>query len=138
MVARFHVPILIFILILAWPPLAIALTAYRSADGVLSARLTGYVKTLAVGLDASLPGVSDTAEDFTRGRLMFEGNVGTRVSWTVHYEHFGVINPAGDATTGFFAGDRSIGTQRLSLLPLDWTVKEAGSFLWRHELDRLN
>lgn len=82
--------------------------------------------------------LSDAAEDFTRARLMLEGDIGAQVSWTVHYEHFGVIDSAGGTTSGLFAGGHSTDTQRLSLLPLDWTVKKANSLLWRHELDRLS
>jgi hypothetical protein len=73
-----------------------------------------------------------------RARLMFEGDVGPRVNWAVHYEHYAVINPAKDVTLGFFAGSSSTDRRRSSLLKLDWTARETGSLLWRHELDRLN
>ena len=135
--------IIIFFLLAALflPRFASALTKgplYQSASGVFSVRLSGYVKTLALGQDTSLPGASDTVQDFTRARLMLEGDIGAHLSWTVHYEHFGVINPTGGMAGGLFAGGRSTSAGRLSLLPLDWTVRETGSLLWQHELDRLN
>lgn len=125
-------------LILISPPPAPARSLYRSPDGTLSVRLSGYLKTLALGQDPSLPDSPDTATDFTRARLMLEGDVSSWLHWTVHYEHFGVINPSAEANTGLFSGDRSGQAQRPSLLPFDWTVKHTSSFLWRHELDRLN
>jgi hypothetical protein len=128
-------PIFLLLTVLLSSPAA-ARTVYRSADGTYSVRLAGYVKTLALGLNQSLPGTEDTAEDFTRARLMLEGTLGTHLSWTVHYEHFAVINQAGSASTDLFLGSNT--TERFSLLPLDWTVKETPSFLWRHEFDRLN
>jgi hypothetical protein len=128
-------PIFLLLIVLLPSPVA-ARTVYRSADGTYSVRLAGYVKTLALGLNQYLPGTEDTAEDFTRARLMLEGTLGTHLSWTVHYEHFAVINQAGPASTDLFIGSNS--TERFSLLPLDWTVKETPSFLWRHEFDRLN
>lgn len=133
-----RVILLLLSVALGLPRFASARTLYQSADGALSVRLTGYLKTLALGLDTSLAETHDTAEDFTRTRLMLEGDIGPRFRWTMHYEHFGVINPAGEATAGLFAGGRSTRTQRPSLLPLDWTVRKAGSLLWRHELDRLS
>lgn len=120
------------------PGAVVARTLYQSADRAWSLQMTGYVKTLALGLNHSLPGSTDTAQDFTRARLMLEGDLGAYIRWTVHYEHFGLINPAGETTTGLFAGSRSTSPQRFSLLPLDWTVKETASLLWRHELDRLS
>jgi hypothetical protein len=69
---------------------------------------------------------------------MLEGDIGPQVNWTVHYEHFWLINPARGTATGLFAGQQASDTERLSLLPLDWTIQESGSLLWRHELDRLN
>lgn len=117
---------------------ASARSLYRSPAGNLSVRLTGYLKTLALGQDPSLPDSPDTAADFTRARLMLEGDVSSWLRWAVHYEHFGVINPSTDTNTGLFSGDRSSQTQRSSLLPFDWTVQQSGDFLWRHELDRLN
>jgi hypothetical protein len=122
--------------VLYFPHVALAAFEYRSADGVYSVRLASYVKTLALGLDQHLPGTEDTAEDFTRARLMLEGTLGSHLSWTVHYEHFAVINQAGAASTDLFIGSNP--TDRFSLLPLDWTIKETQSFLWRHEFDRLN
>lgn len=130
--------ILILSITLILPCSAAALTEYRSAEGDFSVRLGGYIKTLALGLETSLPGAEDAAEDFTRARLMLEGNLGAHLSWTVHYEHSAVINQASETTAGLFAGSLSTGKQRSSLLPLDWTVKETGSLFWRHELDRLN
>lgn len=138
MTQRVRITLLLLSVALSPPRSATARTVYQSADGAFSLRLAGYVKTLALGLDSSLPGSSDTAEDFTRARLMLEGDIGAQVSWTVHYEHFGVIDSAGGTTSGLFAGGHSTDTQRLSLLPLDWTVKKANSLLWRHELDRLS
>ena len=134
-----HLRIMLFLLgVLGLSPAAAARTVYRSADGALSVRLTGYVKTLALGLDTSLPETSDTAEDFARARLMLEGEVGTAITWSLHYEHFALINPARSTTTGLLAGPQATANHRRSLLPLDWTVRETGSVLWRHELDRLN
>ncbi len=126
------------ILLLSVSHLAAAGTMYRSPDGVFSVRLSGYIKTLALGINTSVPGTDDTAEDFSRTRLMLEGDIGSHVNWTVHYEHFGLINSAHGTATGLFAGQQSADTSRLSLLPLDWTVQKSGSLLWRHELDRLN
>jgi hypothetical protein len=127
--------LLLFVLL---PSPVAARTLYQSADNAVSLRLSGYIKTLALGTNASLPGTDDIAEDFTRARLMLEGDIGAHVSWAVHYEHFGLINPAQGTATGLFAGQQSAGTGRLSLLPLDWTIQKSGSLLWRHELDRLN
>ena len=104
----------------------------------ISVRATGYVKTLALGLDAPAPDSPIRAMDFTRARLMLEGDISSWIRWTVHYEHFGVINANSGSNANLSSGDRSSQTQRASLLPLDWTVKHSGSFLWRHELDRLN
>ena len=104
----------------------------------ISVRATGYVKTLALGLDAPAPDSPIRAMDFTRARLMLEGDISSWIRWTVHYEHFGVINANSGSNANLLSGDRSSQTQRASLLPLDWTVKHSGSFLWRHELDRLN
>src|SRR5262249_10932039 len=115
-----------------------ARTLYQSADNGFSLRAAGYIKTLALGTNTSLPGAEDTAEDLSRARLMLEGDIGPHVSWAVHYEHFALINPAPGATTGLFAGPQAVGSGRLSLLPLDWTIQKSGSLLWRHELDRLN
>src|SRR5215510_6569040 len=133
MICRF-----VFLFVLLLPSPAFARTLYQSADQVFSVRLSGYTKTLALGINTSLPGTNDTAEDFTRARLMVEGDIGSHVSWAVHYEHLGLINPTRGATTGLFAGQQASATGRLSLLPLDWTIQESGSLLWRHELDRLN
>jgi len=134
-----HLRIMLLLLgMLCLSPAAAARTVYRSTDGALSVRLTGYVKTLALGLDTSLPATSDTAEDFARARLMLEGDVGTAITWSLHYEHFALINPARSTTTGLLAGPQATTNHRRSLLPLDWTVRETGSVLWRHELDRLN
>src|SRR5262245_3606373 len=119
------------------PSSAFARTLYQSADNVFSVRLSGYVKTLALGTNTSLPGTDDTAEDFTRARLMLEGDVGAHVSWAVHYEHFALINPTRGTTTGLFAGQQAADTGRFSLLPLDWTIQESGSLLWGHGFDRL-
>ena len=122
---------------LSVPLNASARSLYRSPDGTLSVRLSGYLKTLALGQDPSLPNSPDTATDFTRARVMLEGDVSSWLRWTVHYEHFGVIHPSAEATEELFVGDPNQ-EQQSSLLPLDWTVKQTGSFLWRHELDRLN
>lgn len=122
--------------VLLLPRVACAAFAYRSAGGSYAVRLSGYVKTLALGLNQYVPGTRDTAEDFTRARLMLEGELGSRLSWAVHYEHFALINRADTAATGLFTG--SPGGQRRSLLPLDWTARATPSLLWRHELDRLN
>ncbi len=127
-----------FVFFLLLPSPVLALTLYRSANGTTAVRLTGYVKTLALGLDHSLSGLQDSAQDFTRARLMLEGEMGPRLSWTLHYEHLGVLNPTAEATTGLFAGSRSAGVGRFSLGPLDWTAKKSRSFLWRHKLDRLS
>jgi hypothetical protein len=133
----FHLFLLAFLLSIPFlSSSASARTVYQSTDGTHTVRLSGYVKTLALGLNTSLPGSNGTAEDFTRARLMLEGDLGSSVSWTVHYEHMGLINQAG-GTTGLFTGSTTE-APRGSLLPLDWTIKETGSFLWRHELDRLN
>ena len=126
------------VLHLSIPLSASARSLYRSPDGILSVRLSGYLKTLALGQDPSLPDSPDTATDFTRARLMLEGDVSTWLRWTVHYEHLGVINPSAETSTGLFSGDRSSQTQGPSLLPFDWTLKQNSGFLWRHELDRLN
>jgi hypothetical protein len=129
--------LLLFIGVVLFPSrLVSAAVEYHSTGGTYSVRLSGYVKTLALGLNHSLPGTADTAEDFTRARLMFDGAVGAHISWAVHYEHFAVINRAGAAATDLLVGSNP--TARFSLLPLDWTVKETPSFLWRHEFDRLN
>src|SRR5262245_9429141 len=93
-----------------------ALTEYHSADDALSVRVSGYIKTLALGLDPSVPGMEDSAEDFTRARLMFEGRLGAYLSWTVHYEHSAVINQVSEVTAGLFTGSPSSGNQRYSLL----------------------
>ncbi len=138
MTAQRLLVILLLSVALVLPCPAAAFTVYRSAEDDFSVRLGGYIKTLALGLDTSLPGAEDTAEDFTRARLMLDGNVGAHLGWTVHYEHSAVINQVSDTTAGFFAGSLSTGKRRASLLPLDWTVKETGSLFWRHELDRLN
>jgi len=69
---------------------------------------------------------------------MLDSDVGTYRSWSAHYEHYAVINPTRDATAGLFAGQRSTDRRRSSLFGLDWTVRESGSLLWRHEFDRLN
>jgi len=130
--------VFLFLFILLLPHPAFARTLYQSADHAFSVRLSGYIKTLALGINTSLPETNDTAEDFSRARLMLEGDLGPQVSWAVHYEHFALINPTREMTAGLFAGQQSADTGRLSLLPLDWTVQESGSLLWRHELDRLN
>ena len=124
------------VLHLSIPPRACALWQGRSADGRLSARLTGYVKTLALGQEPSLPGVSDTATDLTRARVMLEGDVGSWLRWTVHYEHFVAINPSSETNVGLFSGDHQ--AQPTSLLPFEWTARQNSGFLWRHELDRVN
>lgn len=159
---RFRITVLLLAMLLP-ARFAFAFTVYQSRDGGISIRLAGYVKTLALGLaDVIVPGreeipaeapemppgdpgallplpeTENTAEDFMRARLMLEGDVGDQVGWTVHYEHSAVINPVRETTTGFFAGSRTTARRRSSLLDLDWTVHEAGSLLWRHELDRLN
>jgi hypothetical protein len=130
--------VFLFLFVVLPPCPVAARTLYQSADNIFSLRVAGYIKTLALGINTSLPGADDTAEDLSRARLMLEGDIGPRVSWAVHYEHFALINPAQGATTGIFAGPQTAGTGRLSLLPLDWTIQESGSLLWRHELDRLN
>lgn len=117
---------------------AAARAIYQSVDGARAVRLTGYIKTLALGVNTSLAGTDDTAEDFTRARLMLEGDIGPQIRWALHYEHSGLINPAQGTTTGLFAGQQSSDSGRFSLLPLDWTIQKSGSLLWRHELDRLN
>jgi hypothetical protein len=127
----------IFLIGLLLPSSAFARTLYQSADNAFSVRLSGYVKTLALGINGSLPGTDDTAEDFTRARLMLEGDIGPHVGWAVHYEHFALINPARGTATGLFAGQQSANTGRFSLLPLNWTAQERGSLLWQHGLDRL-
>jgi hypothetical protein len=132
------IPLLLFLFVIFPSSPAVARTLYQSADSIFSVRLTGYIKTLALGANTSLPEADDTAEDFTRARLMLEGDLSPQVSWTLHYEHFGVINPAQGTTTGLFAGQRSSDIGGFSLLPLDWTIQESKSLLWRHELDRLN
>ena len=137
MLLRFTLSLFLALPVLVSAP-ASARSLYRSADGNIALRLSGYVKTLALGLDSSLANTSDTATDFSRARLMLEGDVGRWVSWTVHYEHFGLINPASGTNAGLFSGERSSRTQRTSFLPLDWTVQRSDSFVWRHELDRLN
>lgn len=138
MAERVRIIFLVLLPALCFPSLAFARTLYQSADNAFSVRLSGYIKTLALGINTSLPETNDTAENFSRVRLMLEGDIGSHVSWTMHYEHFGLINPARGTTTGLFAGQQSADTGRLSLLPLDWTVQKSGSLLWRHELDRLN
>lgn len=130
--------ILLLLTILLLPCSAAAFLDYRSNDGTFFVRLNGYVKTLAMGLEPSLPGEEDTAEDFTRARLMLEGNSGTHLSWTVHYEHSAVIDQVSELTGGLFAGSLSTGRERFTFLPLDWTIKETGSLFWQHEIDRLN
>jgi hypothetical protein len=132
------IPLFLSLFVILLPSPTLARTLYQSPDNTFSVRLTGYIKTLALGVNTSLPETDDTAEDFTRARLMLEGDIGPQVSWAIHYEHFGVINPAQGTTTGLFAGQQSSGTGGFSLLPLDWTIQESGSLLWRHELDRLN
>jgi hypothetical protein len=129
--------VLLFLFVILLPCTVSARTLYQSADNAFSVRLSGYIKTLALGTNTSLPGTDDTAEDFTRARLMLEGDIGSQVSWAVHYEHFALINPARGTTTGLFAGQQSADTGRFSLLPLDWTVQKSGSLLWQHGLDRL-
>jgi len=133
-----RVSVILLAVALLFPRSAAALTEYRSDDSAFSLRLSGYLKTLVLGLDPSLPGTEDAAEDFTRARLMLEGTFGAHLSFAVHYEHFAVIDQVKDTTAGLFAGGSSTGSQRFSLLPLDWTVKESGSLFWQHELDRLN
>jgi len=127
-----------FLFVILLPSFAFARTLYQSANNAFAVRFSGYLKTLALGVHTSLPGGDDAAEDFTRARLMLEGDIGAHLSWAVHYEHFGLINPTRRTTTGLFVGQQSLRTGRFSLLPLDWTVRESGSLLWRHELDRLN
>ena len=136
---------------LMFPRAAPALTEYESKDGSFSVRVSGYVKTLALGLvntvrsgtkpapdgGVPLPEYTNQAEDFTRARLMLDGDIGARVSWTVHYEHYAVINPVNQATSGFFAGSQATKQRQSLLLPLDWKVKETGGLLWRNGLDRL-
>ena len=126
------------VLRLGVPPIIHARSLYLSSDGTLSVRLTGYLKTLALGQDPSLPDAPETATDFSRGRVMLEGDVSSWLRWTMHYEHFGVVNPSAEANGGLFTGDRASQIQRPSLLPFDWTVKQNSGFFWRHELDRLN
>jgi len=133
-----RVPVILLLLMVLFPCSAAAFTAYQSGEGAFSVRLSGYIKTLALGLEPSLPGEEDTAEDFTRARLMLEGNSGAHLSWTVHYEHSAVIDQVSELTGGLFAGSLSTGRERFTLLPLDWTIKETGSLFWQHELDRLN
>ncbi|MBI3795406.1 MAG: hypothetical protein HY268_00340, partial [Deltaproteobacteria bacterium] len=125
-------------MVILLPGPAFARTLYQSVDNVFAVRFASYIKTLALGTNTSLPGADDTAEDLSRARLMLEGDIGPHVSWAVHYEHFALINPAQGTATGLFAGQQASATGRFSLLPLDWTIQESGSLLWRHELDRLN
>ncbi|HKA53297.1 MAG TPA: hypothetical protein VKJ47_06505 [Candidatus Binatia bacterium] len=129
---------LLLSLTLLLPRSAVALVEYHSDDNAFSLRLSGYLKTLALGLTPSLPGTEDGAEDFSRARLMLDGTLGAYVSWSVHYEHFAVVNPLKETTAGLFTGSSATNRQRLSLLPLDWTIKDTGSLFWQHELDRLN
>ena len=137
MTARVRFSLLVcLVLHLSVLPDASALWQDRSADGKLSARLTGYIKTLALGQEPSLPGLSDTATDFTRARVMLEGDVGSWLRWTVHYEHVGVINPGAETNAGLFSGDRQ--ADGSSLLPFDWTARQNSGFVWRHKLDRAN
>ncbi len=133
MTVRLRLGLLLGVLVhLSTPPDASALWQHHSADR--SVRLSGYIKTLALGQQPSLPGLSDTATDFTRARVMLEGEVGSWLRWTVHYEHLGVINPSAETTTGLFSGDRRAGGS--SLLPFEWTARQNSGFVWRHGLDR--
>ncbi len=99
-------------------------------------RLTGYVKTLALGQEPALPGLSNTATDLTRARVMLEGDIGSWLSWTVHYEHVGIINPSSETRAGLFSGDRQ--TDSAAVLPFDWTARHNSGFVWRHAFDRAN
>src|SRR5262249_21533042 len=109
-----YLPIsLLLVSMLCLPPAATARTVYSSADGMLSVRFSSYIKTLDFGLATSLPGTSVTAEDLTRARLMLEGDIGTHISLTVHYEPFWVIEPSKGTTTGLFSGSGSARTHRL-------------------------
>lgn len=133
MTARLRFGLLVGVVFhLSVPPESSALWQYRSA--ALSVRLTGYIKTLAVGQQPSLPELPDTATDFTRARVMLEGDVGRWLGWAVHYEHLGVINPSTEPNAGLFSGDRQAGGS--SLLPFDWTARHNSGFVWRHALDR--
>lgn len=109
--------------------------ASSSTSRPQSLRLSGYIKTLALGLRQDLPGTQDTALDLTRARLMVDGKLGSHFSWSVHYEHVALIQRADPTASGLFT--RSAATQRHSLLPLDWTVRDTNDLLWRHEFDRL-
>src|SRR6058998_3734254 len=106
----------LFLFVILLPSPAFARTLYQSTNNAFSLRLSGYVKTLALGINTSLPGTDDTAEDFSRARLMLEGDIGRRVSWAVHYEHFALVNPTRGTATGLFAGQQPSDTGRLSLL----------------------
>src|SRR5215468_3542895 len=112
MAQRMRIISLVLLLALCLPSHAVARMLYQSADNVFSVRLSGYIKTLALGTNTSLPGTDDTAEDFTRARLMLEGDISPHVSWAVHYEHFALINPTRGTTTGLFAGQQSAGAGR--------------------------
>jgi len=151
MVSKYIAVGLLLLTVLVPPRSAAAFSLYKSSDGKWSVRAAGYVKTLALGLvdrivpgtpetpgEIPLPETENTAQDFTRARLMLDGDIGEYLTWTVHYEHYALINPVREATTGFFAGRRSSSRDDSSLLGLDWTVRESGSLLWRNELDRLN
>src|SRR5437762_4109 len=74
-VRRLSVTLLLAVALLL-PRSSAALTEYRSDDDALSLHLSGYIKTLALGFNTSLPGAEDAAEDFTRARLMLEGSWG--------------------------------------------------------------
>ena len=137
MAQRIRIILLVLLLVLCLPFPAFAGVLYQFANNAFTIRFSGYIKTLALGLNTSLPGTEDTAEDFTRARLMLDGDVGSHMSWAVHYEHFALINPTRGTTTGLFTGQQSVATSRFSLLPLDWTVHESGSLIWGHGLDRL-
>lgn len=123
----------LFLTLLLLPRSTWGAFAYSSAS--MSLRLSGYIKTLALGLRQDLPGTQDTALDLTRARLMVEGKWGARLSWSVHYEHAALLQRADFTATGLFTA--SAATPRRSLLPLDWTVQDSTDLLWRHELDRL-
>ncbi|MCS6925456.1 MAG: hypothetical protein NZ578_06100 [Candidatus Binatia bacterium] len=130
-----HASVLLCFSALLLPRLTWAAFAYTSASGTSALRLSGYIKTLALGLRQDLPGTPDTALDLTRARFMVDGKLGSHFSWSVHYEHAALFQRADVTATGLFTG--SAATRRHSLLPLDWTVQDTNDLLWRHELDRL-